>query len=365
MIVLATVIGLAAVLSIWANRQALETDNWTETSSELLENEEVRDQISAFMVDTLFTNVDVQAELEQRLPPDLARLSGPAAGALRELAGRAADRALQSPRVQRLWEEANRAAHETLLKVVKDDSEEVVSLDLGPLIDQLGDRVGIDVASRLPEDAGQIEVLKPEELSAAQKVVNAIRGAALFLTLIALALWAGAVALARGWRREALRMVGIAFLTIGVVILAVRGLAGDVVVDSLASTAAVEPAIDETWTIATSMLGDGGQAMILYGIFILIAAWISGPGGAAVAARRELAPLLQRPGIAYVSLLVLLALLFWWAPTEGFKRVTISVLLIGFITLGWEALRRQTAREFPDETWERGSERWRGRLSRS
>ena len=110
MIVLATVIGLVAVLSIWANRQALETDNWTETSSELLENEEVRDQISAFMVDTLFTNVDVQAELEQRLPPDLARLSGPATGALRELTGRAADRALQSPQVQRLWEEANRAA---------------------------------------------------------------------------------------------------------------------------------------------------------------------------------------------------------------------------------------------------------------
>ena len=248
--------------------------------------------------------------------------------------------------------------------MVKDDSDEVVSLDLGPLIDQLGDRVGIDVASRLPEDAGQIEVLKPEELSAAQKVVNAIRGAALFLTLIALALWAGAVALARGWRREALRMVGIAFITIGVVIIAVRSLAGDVVVDSLASTAAVEPAIDETWTIATSLLGDGGQAMILYGIFIFIAVWLAGPGTTAVAARRELAPLLSRPGTAYVALLILLALLFWWAPTEGFKRVTISVLLIGFITLGWEALRRQTTREFPDETWERGSERWRSRLSR-
>ena len=52
-------------------------------------------------------------------------------------------------------------------------------------------------------------------------------------------------------------------------------------------------------------------------------------------------------------------MLFWWAPTEGFRRLPISLLIIALFVVGFEFLRRQAVREFPDETWEQGSERWR------
>ena len=86
---LASVLAFVAILAVWANRQLLNTDNWTNTSTELLENRVIRDQIGVFLVDQLYANVDVSAELREALPERLQPLAGPAAGGLRQLAERA------------------------------------------------------------------------------------------------------------------------------------------------------------------------------------------------------------------------------------------------------------------------------------
>ena len=73
LVVLATLIlAFFAIFSIWANRQALNTDNWVHTSDRLLQNKKVDERLSAYLADQLFANVDVQAELEKALPPQLA-----------------------------------------------------------------------------------------------------------------------------------------------------------------------------------------------------------------------------------------------------------------------------------------------------
>ena len=84
--VLVVVGALFAVLSLLAGYiryQALDTDTVEQTASELIADPEIRDQIAATMVDQLFANVDVEAALEQRLPPDQKALAGPIAGAVR------------------------------------------------------------------------------------------------------------------------------------------------------------------------------------------------------------------------------------------------------------------------------------------
>ena len=359
LIVLAALIGFVAVFSIWANRQLLETDNWVETSSELLEDEEIRTQLANFMVDELYANVDVEAELATRLPPDLQPLAGPAAAGIRQLTDRVALEALERPRIQALWEDINRATHEKLVTVIEDDTGEPVVLDLGDIVSEVGAEAGIDIASKLPPDAGQIEILPPDELTTAQSVVNLIKKLTILLTVLSLLLMALAVYLAKGWRREALRSVGIAFIVIGVAIGVARGLAGDAVVEALASTAAVEPAITDTYDIGTRLLSDGAGAMILYGVFIFLGAWLAGPTGIARSVRRFLAPLLNNRGAAYTALLLLLLLLFWWSPTEGFRRLPIAILIVVLFATGFEVLRRQTVREFPGETWELASARLR------
>lgn len=72
--------------AIWADRQILQTDYWTETSTQLLEDPVIRDQVATYMVDQLFQNVDVQAQLQAELPSSLKGLSGPATSGLRQLA---------------------------------------------------------------------------------------------------------------------------------------------------------------------------------------------------------------------------------------------------------------------------------------
>jgi hypothetical protein len=362
LIVVASLILFLAVFAVWANRQLLETDTWTETSTELLEDEEVREQVSFFMVDALYANVDVQAELQQALPPRLQPLAGPAAAGLRQLTLRLADQALQRPRVQQLWEDANRAMHEQLIDVVEHGGDEDVNLDIGTIVTQLGDQLGVDVAGRVPAGAAQIEVLPNDELSSIQKAVDVLRGLAVVLTILALALFGLAIYLAEGWRREALRSVGFAFIVVGVIVLVVRALAGDAVVNSLGSTESVRPAIADTWSIATALLSAQGGAMIFYGLFIVIGAWLSGPMGFARTARRAITPILERRVIAYSALGLILLLLFIWSPTPGFQRLPTALLLIALSVVGLEFLRHRAITDFPDETWESGTQRWSAAL---
>jgi hypothetical protein len=360
-LIVATLVGFLAVFAVWANRQALETDSWVETSSDLLEDEDIEAAVAGFLVDALFTNVDVETEFQERLPPQFQSLAGPAAGALRELADRAALEALGRPRIQQLWEDANRAAHDTFIDVVENDTEEDVTLDLNTILEDLGSRVGIDIADRLPEGAGQIEVLQADQLTAAQSAVRILRAVGLGLAFLALALYALAIYLADGWRRQALRASGFGFIVIGIAVLAVRGFAGDLLVDSLAETAASEPAVSSTWSIGTGLLKGIAWAMIGYGVVAVLGAWLAGPGPLAQSARRTITPVLRDRAIGYSALLVIVLLVFWWAPTQGTQRLIPSIVLIVLMIAGFEALRAQALRDFPDETFETLQARWRNR----
>jgi hypothetical protein len=359
LIVFASILALLSVFAIWANRQLLETDNWVETSSELLEDEAIRTELANFITDEVFTTVDVQNRLEKTLPPNLQGLASPASAGLRQLTDELADEALQRPRVQQGWETINRAAHQKLLQVVEADTGEPVTLDMSTIVEEVGSQAGINVADKLPPGAGQIEVIPADDLEAAREIVNLLEKLAIWLTVLALLLFALAIYLARGWRREALRTIGFAFIIVGALVSVLRALAGDYLVDTLASTASVEPAINNAWDISTSLLGAGGGAMVFYGIVIVLGAWIAGPGSVATSVRRAITPVMEQRTIGYAALLLVLLVLFWWAPTEGFSRLPTAILIIALLVIGFEFLRHQAVKEFPDETWERGSERWR------
>src|SRR5215213_2996971 len=355
LITLASVLALLAIFALWANRQLLDTDNWTETSSELLEDDEIRGQLSIYLIDELYANVDVQAELAQSLPPRLQPLAGPAAGALQDLGVRGVDALLERPRAQALWEESNRRAHTRLLQVVEDDGGEAVSteggnvtLDLKALLEQTSERFGVGgrLADRLPEDAAAITLLKSDELELAQDGVRFLKALAIILLILSIGLLALGVYLARGWRRQALRACGISLVVAGAAALVARSMAGDAVV-GLAKTAAVEPALEDTWTISTSLLVEAATAALLYGIVLVFAAWLAGPTAWATPSRRGLAPFLREPRFAYGGLGVLVLLLLAWGPTPATRKVLPALLLVALLALAVEALRRQTAREFP------------------
>ena len=369
-LVVATLLSLVSVFSIWVKRQALETETWTVTSTKLLEDEDVNAALSAYLVEAIYENVDVQGELAGALPPPAKPLAGPAAAGLRRLAGDLASEALERPMVQALFSEANRNAHGLFLEAIEGGGETLsteggdVTLDLGTIVDRLGAQLGVDVAEKLPPDAARIELLESEQLATAQDAVKALKGLSLILPLLALGLYALAIYLARGWRREAIRAWGISWMLVGVLVLVIRSVAGEALVESLARSESTEPAVGAIWDIATSLLRNGGIAMLVYGVAILLGAVLAGPLAFAKSARRSMAPLLRDRGIAYGTAALIVLLLLWWGPTEGFRRPLPLLVLLALFVAGIEALRGQTLREFPQETWETLRARWAERLAR-
>ncbi len=356
LVVAGALIAVLAILAIWVSRQALETDQWTRTSSQLLDDPAIQKTLAAYLVDQLYANVDVAGELRSALPPRARPLAGPAAGALRRGADEVAQRSLSDPRIQAVWDDANRRAHRLLVKVVQGDGsvvsadQGVVTLDLTAMVDQIAQQTGIGarVAARLPAGAARIQILRSNQLRGVQTAGRLLKPAAAALVLAMLACFGAAIALAAGRRRETLRACGVALVFAGVAALVARKLGGGVVVDRLATTSAVRPAVESTWSIGTSLLVGVAVATIAYGALTIAGTWLAGPMPAAVSVRRWLAPYLRDPLITYgvAGAVVLLVLL--WGPTEATRRILPALVLVALLAAGLEALRRQVRGEFPD-----------------
>lgn len=359
LVVLGALLAVLALLAGYIRFQALDTDTVENTAGELIADPEIRNQVAASLVDELFGNVDVEAALREQLPADQKGLAAPIAGALQLGAEPAAQRLLARPRVQELWVRSIATSHEQLIQLLEGDEGALQAqggnlvLDLRPLVVQLGDRVAIvgRISERLPPDTGLITIMEADNLETAQDLTQLLKVLGLWLWLVPIALWAVALWLARGRRRGILRLIAFSSIIAGLLVLVVRRLAGSTVVEELTPTGSesVEKAAGDAWDILTSQLRDGGLTLLGIGVILLVAVWIAGPSRRATAARRWMTPYIARPEIAFGAAAVLLLLLVWWGPVVQTQRWQLIVAGAIVLALGVEVLRRQTAREFPEE----------------
>jgi hypothetical protein len=129
-------------------------------------------------------------------------------------------------------------------------------------------------------------------------------------------------------------------------VLAIRGLAGEAVVEALAESPNAGAAADDVWEIATSLLVDAAQGSFLAGLFVVIGAWAAGPGRRASEVRRRAAPLFrEHPGYVRAGLGAAILLLVIWGPTPWTERFwTMAVFTVAaFVWLEW--IGRRSLRE--------------------
>jgi hypothetical protein len=357
LVIIGSLLAVVACFATWAERQALTTDDWVNTSGRLLENEQIQAALANYSVDQLYANVDVNAELRKALPKNFKQLSGPASTGLRSLATDGARRVLGTSRFQGLWRDANRSAHRTLVNVIEDKGNVAstsggeVDLRLRPLIIQVSDQLGLggSVADKLPPDAGNLKILRSDQLGLAQTIAKVIRGLALFSSLVALGLFALAIYLSRGYRWITVLGVGIGLVLVGIVVLILREVTGNVIVRELASDSA-RPAADAAWSIGTSLLASIARNIIVYGGFFVLAAWLASPHRTSVASRRALTPVLRDypgPTAAVIGVIVLIWLL---SGVDSTRAVLTRLVLIAMAGVGLFELRRNSIAEFPDAT---------------
>jgi uncharacterized protein YukE len=493
LVALASLLLILSITANWVQRAVLDTDQVVDTTDELLDDEDVQEQLSIYTVDQLYANVDVQGQLEQRLPSGAEALAAPAAAAARQLAVNAEQRALDSPRVQGLVSRAVGRAHAQFVNLIKDEDEFVattggeVTLEYGSVVADLAARLGVDPAtisklqgvvrgfsedlkqglttvqsqiksvraglsqlragelspelrqdlqkleqnaaelqrkiasldkkikgaqgkvpaqlqSRLAkldgqlteldarlaameqqtaavlkdpsqanvaaldaslaslqarvttllgrqvvQNPGKLVVTKSSELDGVQTAVRALRNLGFVLPLLVLLLYVGALYLAKGWRRRALIAAGGGIVAATLLVLLARRLIGSAVVDSVASSETVKPAISSAWNIVSETLRERALFILVIGLAFVGAGLVAGPGRHSVAVRRFLAPYLRDQPVAVYAVAAVLFLL-WLVFMPGINnlgQVLVIVVLAVLAVVGIELLRRQTAQEFP------------------
>jgi Short C-terminal domain len=370
---LAAVLTVAAIFAVWANRQLLDNGYWTRTNTKLLENRAIQGQLSAYLTEQLYANVDLAGEIESGLPTQLKPLAGPAAGGLRTVVEKGVVVALQTPQVQQLWRAANEVTHRQFVALIENKSKVVrtpgggaVVLDLRPIVANLANRFGAPQSAieKLRGAVGEVTILRSKTLETAQGATRGLRDLAIVLPALALLLFALALGLSRGRRSRTLLSVGLIAVGAGLATLIIRSIVGNQLVDTLASTEAVRPAAHAAWSIATSVLVEIAGAIIFIGALIVIAGWLAGRSQWASTTRRSLAPYLRdRPDLTFGTAAVALLIVFLWGPIAATQKIVGIVVIVVLSLFGVEMFRRQTAAEFPDARFVAEQDGMRGRIA--
>lgn len=359
LIIGATVIAFVATLTVWVQRQVLDNNTWTTTSRQLIEDPQVQQSLSVYLVNQLYANVDVAAALRQRLPPSLDSLAAPISAALREPAANTVALALTRPRIQNLWVQATSTAHQRLVNVLRNETGEgidtgngVVTVQLGTLLKRMADELGLpaSVAEKVPEDAGTIVIMRSSSLKGAQDAVQGIDVLSRWLLILVLGMYAAAGYIARGERRIAIRRIGWSLVGVGIALLVARKLIGNYVINSL-----TDPPYrglgHHVWAIGTAILGEIGWATVLYGLLLVGSMVLAGGTRYARATRRTIAPvLIDHQPVAWGAAGGVLLLLLLWGGTHALRTWWGVVLFAILIAAGLAALRRQVLEEREEPT---------------
>src|SRR5215212_3368892 len=150
LVVLASVVLVFSMVANWVQTELLDTSQVVDTTDEILKDPDVQEQLGVFTVDQLYANVDVQGQIEKRLPSSAQPLAVPITAATRDLATNVAQKALASPEVQTLVSTAIGRAHAQFLSLIEDKNQYVsttggeVTLEYGSIVADLAARLGVD-----------------------------------------------------------------------------------------------------------------------------------------------------------------------------------------------------------------------------
>ncbi len=191
LIVLASVLLVLSMTANWVQRTLLNTDEVTETTEEILADEDVHEQLSIFAVDQLYATVDVQGQIEQRLPDPAKALAAPVGAAVRQFATDVAEQALATPEVQDLVSSAVARAHQRFVNLIRDEGEYVsttggeVTFEYGSVVADLAARLGVDPATisqirgivqDVSQDLRQRLTTAETEIEAARAALSELQG---------------------------------------------------------------------------------------------------------------------------------------------------------------------------------------------
>jgi len=354
LVVVASVVLVFSIMATWIRAQIIDTNGWTQTSVQLLQNEKVREVVASDISERLLSVVDIQNLAASKLPKELAPLAPALSTAAAQLVPKAVERALTLPQVQELWGRANRVAHGQVMTLLNGGGRTlsttggVVSINVEALVNRIGARLGVgsEVGAKLPASARRIDLLRSNQLRLAQDGVKGMRDLSFILPLIVVLMYIGALALAAGSRRRILIEIGVGVIAGALVALVLRRWVESYIVNSVVQNEGVRPAMREVLDIATAGWRSRALWLLITGAVLIFAGWLAGPMRWAVKLRELLADPLERHPAWFAGGVVAIVLVIATLGPERTPGQAIPLLLeLVLAVVGVLALRRQIAAE--------------------
>ena len=81
LIVLASIVLVLSIIANWVQREALDTNQIKNTTDQILKDPDVQQALATYTVDQLYANVDVQGQIQKKLPSAAQPLALPVSAA--------------------------------------------------------------------------------------------------------------------------------------------------------------------------------------------------------------------------------------------------------------------------------------------
>ncbi len=347
---------ILSVLAIWVHTVVYDTPTWRATSKTIIQDPGVQKDVAQYVTEQIYTSPKVQTNITNALPAALKPFSPEVTNGLRQVTQAAATRLLQRPRVQNLFVDASTKAHADMVKLLDNNGNYVSStngkvvLDLRSVMIDVANNAGVGTQAEalIPANSGQITVVDSNQLGTVQTLAHLLNILVIWLPLLTVALFVLAVWLARGFRRRALLWSAIGILVATIVLVLVRRVLGEQIVNTLVSDTTVRPALITSWYIGTEVISTINWTLFVIAAILAVGLWLSSDGKLAARAAHEAGTLDRESRTTRsASPAAVLLILIVWEPLPVFHKPISVLLIIVLSAVGIEALRRQVAAEHP------------------
>jgi hypothetical protein len=311
LIVVGCVLAPLAGVAVWARNQVTNTDRYVRTVAPLASDPAIQQAITDQITTQIFTYLDVRGLTNQAvdalaargLRPQVAEqlrgFAGPLASGIQSFVHTQVNKIVQSQAFADAWVQANRVAHQALVKALTGQGDggavtvegDTVTLNLAPFIQTVKARLvegGFGLATRIPQVNASFVLFDVKNLTRARSAFNLLNTLGIWLPVIAIVLLGAGIFVAKDHRRA---LVGAA---VGVAV-AMGGLALSLAVfrtiylDAVPAAVLPHDAAAVLYDTIVAYLRLGLRTILVLALVVAAGAFLSGQSATAVRTRQHLA----------------------------------------------------------------------------
>ncbi|MFG2712397.1 hypothetical protein ACGFX2_17860 [Streptomyces goshikiensis] len=301
LIIVGCVLAPLGIVAAWTSGIVGNTDRYVSTVAPLASDPDVQEAAANRVTAALMQHLDLATLLEDVAPDQrpllqkaLGKLGGSLESAVSSFVKDKAQDVIASKGFETIWTDANRTIHTALVKALTGSGDaavqiknDAVTVDLAPVIDQVKTRLvdsGMSVAGKIPEIHTDFTVVQSKDIGRVKTGFRLLQIAGVWLPVLAVILIAVGILLSAHRRRALVTSalaVAFAALVLGVALTVFRTVYLNALPDTVSQAAA-----GSVYDALIRLLRTTVRMVVVLGVVIALAAWLSGPGRYAVAVRQ-------------------------------------------------------------------------------